>query len=120
MSRKSLDTIVGKRLKRQKLELVVLWFIFAVGAILISAGIGIFLYVDKLTITQYVFAIPARNSIVSQVRMLCDFAKALGVVFALVGVFAIVFMLDRLSLTRDAHKMALFVKTRTSDRTPNH
>jgi len=116
MLRKPLDAIVRKRLKRHKTEIVLLWLILAVGAILIPVGIGIFSYVDTLAIIQYVFAIPAGNFITSQVKILCDFAKALGIVFALVGVVAVVFALDRLSLTRDAYKMASFIKTEISNK----
>ena len=76
------------------------------GVILILTGTGVYYYVGKLTTAQYVFPIRAGNFIVSQVKMLCDFAKALGIIFALVGVAATAFALDRLSLAKSTHKRA--------------
>lgn len=119
MSCKSIDAVARKRLERYKTEVVLSWLILAVGAILIPIGIGIFFYVDMLTIAQYVFSVPGGNFITSQVRMLCDFAEALGIVFAILGVVAVVFALDRLSLTRDACRMALFVKREISSKVSN-
>lgn len=116
MSWKSLDAIMRKRLKRHKTEVVLLWLIIAVGALLVLIGIGVYFYVGELTITQYLSTIPIQNSVVSQVRMLCDFGKALGIVFALMGVVAVVFALDRLSFTRDAYKMASFIKREISSK----
>jgi len=73
--------IVEKRLKRHKIEVVLLWLIIAIGAIMIPAGIGIYFNVGKLAITQYVSAITAKNFIVGQVEMLCNSARALGIIF---------------------------------------
>lgn len=70
------------------------------GAILILAGIGVYFYVGKLSISQYLSTASVRNFVVSQVEMLYDFSKALGIVFALVGVVSIVFALDRLAFAR--------------------
>lgn len=41
--------------------------------------------------------------------MLHDFSKALGIVFALIGVVAIVVAIDRLGLRRAAYRMAVFI-----------
>ena len=111
MTKETIETIVKKRLNKwHKPETVVLWLIISMGAILIPAGVGVYFYVAKLIITQYVLAIPAGNFIVSQVRMLCSFAKVLGIVFTLTGIAVIILALDRLSLTKAAYKMASFIR----------
>jgi len=63
-----------------------------------------------LTITQYVSAIPAKSFAVSQVKMLCNVAKVLGIVFALTGIAVIILALDRLSFTKAAYRMASFIR----------
>ncbi len=84
-----MDTIVGKWLRWHKTERSLLWLIIAMAVILIPTGIGIYLYVDTLAITQYISATTTGNIAVSQVRMLCHFARGLGIVFTLVGVVII-------------------------------
>ncbi len=110
MAQKTIETIVKKRLKWHKAEVVVLWLLIAIAAILIPAGMGVYSCVDGLAITQYVFAIPAGNFIVSQVKMLCDFAKVLGIVFALAGIAVIILALDKLSLSNSAYRMASLIR----------
>ncbi len=110
MAKKTMEMIVKKRLKWHKAEVAVLWLIIAIGAILIPAGVGVYFYVGKLSITQYVFAIPTGNFIVSQVKMLCYFARVLGMVFALTGIAVIILALDRLGLTKSAYGMASFIR----------
>ena len=110
MAKKTTEMIVEKRLKWHKAEVAVLCLIIAIGAILIPVGIGVYFYVGKLSISRYVFAIPAGNFIVSQVKMLCYFAKVLGIVFALSGIAVIILALDRLGLTKAAYRMASFIR----------
>ncbi len=110
MAEKTIKLIAEKVLRWRKAEVAVLWLLIAIAAILIPAGIGVYFCVDHLVITQYVFAIPAKSLAVSQVKMLCNFAKVLGIVFALAGIAVIILALDRLSLTRAAHRMAWFIK----------
>jgi uncharacterized membrane protein YphA (DoxX/SURF4 family) len=109
MAKKTIERIVKKRLKWHKVEVAVLWLLIAIAAILIPAGIGVYFCVDDLAITQYVFAIPAKTFPVSQVKMLCNFAKVLGIVFALAGIAVIILALDRLGLTKAAYRMAMFI-----------
>ena len=68
----------------------------------ISAGIAVCLYVDTFAITQCISAITTANIAVSQVRMLCHFARGLGVAFTLVGVVTIALARNRFSLGKDA------------------
>ena len=110
MAKKTIEMIVKKRLKWHKAEVAVLCLIIAIGAILIPVGIGVYFCVDDLAITQYVFAIPAGSFVVSEVKMLCNFAKALGIVFSLAGIAVIILALDRLSLTKSAYRMASFIR----------
>lgn len=110
MVKKTMDVVVNKRLKCHKAEVALLWLIIAMAAIPIPTGIGIYLYVNNLSITQYVLAIPTGNFAISQVRMLCNFAKALGVVFSLTGIAVIILALDRLSFTKAAYRMASFIR----------
>ena len=115
MARKTIETIVKKRLKWHKTEIIALWFIVAIGAILVLAGIGVYFYVSELTITHYLSTIPVHNLVVSQVKMLHDFSRVLGIVFSLVGLVSIVFALDRLSLTKSAQRMATHIKKLEKD-----
>jgi len=110
MAEKTIQMIVKKRLRWHKTEVAVLWFIIAVGAVLVVIGIGVYLHVGELTITQYLSTIAVQNFVVSQVKMLCDFAKALGAVFCLLGMVAMIFAVDRLSLAKSAHTMASYIQ----------
>ncbi len=115
MDSNSIDVIVEKRLRWHKAETILLWLIIAMAVISIPAGIGIYLYVDTLAITQYISAITTGNIAVSQVKMLCDFARGLGIVFTLVGVVTIALARDRLSLGKDARRMAKAIQSRTEE-----
>ena len=110
MAKKPVGTIVKKRLKRHKTEVVLLWLIIATGAILIPAGIGVYFNVGKLAVTQYVFATATRNSLMAEVKMLCNLARALGVIFSLSGVAVIIMARERLSLAKSGHTMASYIQ----------
>ena len=110
MPKKTVEVIVRARLKRYRFEVIILWLTTAVGVILILTGMGVYFYVGKLTVAQYLSTISIHNVAVSQVQMLHDFSKVLGIVFALVGVVGIVFALDRLALIKNAYRMVLFIK----------
>ena len=110
MANKNIPMIVEKRLKRHKIEVVLLWLIVAAGAIFIPAGIDLYLNVGKLAVTQYVSAITTRNFMVGQVEMLCSLGRALGIIFLLSGIAVTVLALNRLSLTKSAYRMASFIK----------
>jgi hypothetical protein len=87
----------------------VLWLLIAIAAILIPAGIGVYFCVDDLAITQYVFVVPAGSFVVSEVKMLCNFAKALGIVFSLTGIAVIILAFDRLSFSKAAYRTASLI-----------
>ena len=110
-----MDVMVGKRLKWHRTETILLWLIIAMAVIPIPVGIGIYLYVDTLAITQYISAITTGNIAVSQVRMLSDFARGLGIVFTLVGVVTIILARNRLSLGKDACRMATIIQSKTEE-----
>jgi len=105
-----MGTIVEKRLKRHKTEVVLLWLIIATGAILIPTEIGVYFNVGKLAVTQQISTIPAKNIIIADVRMLLSFARVLGIVFSLAGIAVIILARDRLSLGKSAHRMASYVQ----------
>jgi len=113
MANKTIETLVGKQLKWHKAQIVVLWFLIGLGAILIIAGIGIYFYVGELTIVQQSFTFPADAYIIAQLRMVCIFARVLGIVFSLVGIASIIFALDRLSLAKAMYKMSSFIKDKS-------
>ena len=115
MTKNTINTIVSKRLKWRRTEVILLWLMIAMAIISIPAGIAIYLYVDTLAITQYISAITTGNIAVSQVRMLCDFARGLGIVFTLVGVIAIALARNRLCLGKDACRMATIIQSRTEE-----
>ena len=110
MAKKTIEVIVKKRLKSHKAEVAVLCLIIAIAAILIPVGIGVYFCVDDLAIAQYVFAVSAKSFAVSEVKMLCNFAKVLGIVFSLTGIAIIILAFDRLSLTKATYRMASFIR----------
>lgn len=115
MANKNIRMTVEKRLKRHRIEVVLLWLIIAIGAILIPAGIGIYFNVGKLAITQYVSAITTRNFMVGQVEMLCSLGRALGIIFFLSGIAVIILARERLSLGKSAHRMASYIQKLEED-----
>jgi len=106
MTKNTVDTIVSKRLKWHRTEVILLWLIIAMAIMLIPTGIGIYLYVDRLSIAEYVFSVTPGNLAVSQVRMLSIFSRGLGAVFALAGLATVALARNRLSLGKDAYRMA--------------
>jgi len=110
MANKNIRMIVEKRLKRHKIEVVLLWLIIAAGAIMIPAGIGIYFNVGNLAITQYVSAITTKNFMVGQVEMLCNSARVLGIIFFLSGIAVVLLARDRLSLAKSAYTMASYIQ----------
>ena len=118
MAKKTIGMIVEGRLKRYKTEVVLLWLIIAIGAILIPAGIGVYFNAGKLPITQYVSATTTKNFMIAEVRMVYAFARALGIVFSLSGIAVIIMARDRLSLAKSCQRMASYIKKQeTLDRT---
>ncbi|TET62110.1 hypothetical protein E3J48_04740 [Candidatus Aerophobetes bacterium] len=65
MAERTIRMIVEKRLRWHKLEVIVLWSIIAVGAVLVVIGIDIYFHVGELTITQYLSTIAIENFVVS-------------------------------------------------------
>ncbi len=111
MTKNTIDTIVSKRLKWHKTEKILLWLIIVIAVILIPTGIGIYLYVDRLSIAEYVFSVPPGDPAIFQVRMLSIFSRNLGAVFALAGLATIALARDRLSLGKDAYRMAKVIQS---------
>ena len=68
MPKKTIDQIVQKQLKRYKLEIAILWLIIGMGAVLIVTGAGVYFYVDKLSISQYLSTTPVHNFAVFQAK----------------------------------------------------
>lgn len=110
MTKKTIDMIVEKQMKRHRAEVALLWLIVATGAFLIPAGIGVYFNVGKLPIAQYVSAVTPKNVVITQVRMLYDLSRGLGIVYSLSGIAVTVLALNRLSLTKSAYRMASFTK----------
>ncbi len=104
-----------KRLKWHKAEVILLWIIIAMAVILVPTGIGIYLYVGNLGIAEYVFSVPPGDLAIFQVRMLSIFSRGLGAVFALAGLATITLTRNRLSLAKDAYRMAKVIQGRTKE-----
>ena len=115
MTKNKIGTIVSKRLKWHRTEVILLWIIIAIAVILIPTGIGIYLYVDNLSIAEYVFSVPPGNLAIFQVRMLSIFSRGLGAVFALAGMATIALARNRLSLAKDAYRMTTLIQSRTEE-----
>ena len=115
MTKNIIDKIVSKRLKWHKIEVILLWLIIAMAAILIPTGIGIYLYVGNLSIAEYVFSVPPGNLAIFQVRMLSIFSRGLGAVFTLTGVAIITLARNRLSVRKDAYRMATIMRDSTKE-----
>ena len=113
MTKTTIDTIINRRLKWHKTERILLWLIIAIAIVLIPTGIGIYLYVGNLSIAEYVFSVPPRDLAIFQVRMLSIFSRGLGTVFALTGIATIALARNRLSLGKDAYRMAEVIQSRT-------
>lgn len=110
MAEKTLNKIVKRQLKWYKTEVTLLWFLIGLGAVLMVTGVGVYLYVGRITIVEYLSKIHVQRLAIYQVKMLHDFSKVLGIVFTLVGVVCVVFALDRLGLRKAAYRMAFYIK----------
>lgn len=115
MTKNTIDTIVSKRLKWHRTEVILLWTIIAMAVILIPTGIGIYLHVGNLSIAEYVFSVPPGNLAILQARMLSIFSRGLGAVFALAGLATVALARNRLSLAKDAYRMAKVIQSRTEE-----
>jgi len=113
--KKTMDEVVNGRLKRHRTETVLLWLILCIALIPIVTGIGIYLYVDNLSVTQYLASINRQDFIVSQLRLLYDFGRGMGVVLALAGIVAIALAVNRLSIAKETYRLAAFIGSATKD-----
>lgn len=113
--KKTIEEVVNGRLKRHRTEMVLLWLIFCVALVPIAVGIGIYLYVDNLSVTQYLASINRQDFIVSQLRLLYDLGRGMGVVLTLAGIVAIALAVSRLSLAKESYRMAAFIILATKD-----
>jgi len=112
---KTMDEVVNGRLKWHRTEMVLLWLIFCIALVPIAVGIGIYLYVDNLSVTQYLASINRQDFIVSQLRLLYDLGRGMGVVLTLAGIVAIALAVSRLSLAKESYRMAAFIISATKD-----
>ena len=102
--------IVQKVLKWHKNEVAVLWLLIAMGAVLIITGAGVYFYISRLAIVEQTSLVSNKYFLIAQVKILFDFARALGVVFSLTGIAVIILVLDRLSFTKAAYRMVSFIR----------
>ncbi|KKK45365.1 hypothetical protein LCGC14_3165700 [marine sediment metagenome] len=112
---KTMDEVVNGRLKWHRTETVLLWLILCIALVPIAVGIGIYLYVDNLSIAQYLASITTQDSIVSQLRLLYNLGRGMGVVLTLAGIVAIALAVSRLSLAKESYRMASFIISATKD-----
>jgi hypothetical protein len=108
-TKKTVEVIVEKVPKRHRIEVAMLWLLFAMGTFLIIIGTGVYFYVSRLAIVEQTSLVSNKYFLIAQVKMLFDFARALGVVFSLTGIAVIILVLDRLSFTKAAYRMASFI-----------
>ncbi len=112
---KTMDEVVNGRLKWHRTETVLLWLILCIALVPITAGIGIYLYVDNLSITQYLASINTQDFIVSQLRLLYNLGRGMGVVLTLAGIVAIALAINRLSIAKESYRLAAFIRSVTKD-----
>lgn len=93
MAKKTIEMVVQKVLKWHKAEVAVLWLLIAIGAVLIITGAGVYFYVSRLAIVEQTSLVSNEYFLIAQVKMLFDFARALGVVFSLTGIAVIILVL---------------------------
>jgi len=110
MAKKTMEMIVEKVLKQHKAEVAVLWLLIAMGTVLIITGTGVHFYVSRLAIVEQPSLVSTKYFLIAQVKMLYDFARALGIVFSLTGIAVIILAFDRLSFAKAAYRMASFIK----------
>jgi len=105
-----MSSIVKNELKQYKFGVILLYFLMAFGVILIIAGVGVYFYIGKLTVGQWLLTTSVKNFRINEIRMLYDYSRVLGIVFSLVGIAVIIVALDKLSSVKSAYKMASFIK----------
>ena len=110
MAKKTIEMIVEKVLKWHRAEVAVLWLLIAIGTVPIITGAGVYFYVGRLAIVEQTSLVSNKYFLIAQVKMLWDFARALGIVFSLTGIAVIILALDRLSPTKAAYRMASFIR----------
>ena len=113
--KKTMEEVVNGRLKRHRTEMVLLWLIFCIALVPIAAGIAIYLYVDNLSVTQYLASINRQDFIVSQLRLLYNLGRGMGVVLTLAGIVAIALAVNRLSIGKESYRLAVFIGSATKD-----
>ncbi len=113
--KKTMEKLVNGRLKWYRTEMVLLWLILCIALVPIAVGIGIYLYVDNLSVTQYLASINRQDFIISQLRLLYNLGRGMGVVLTLAGIVAIALAVSRLSLTKESYRMAAFIISATKD-----
>jgi len=109
MSEEDVERMTKKLLKWHKAEMAILFVLMGLGAILVAAGIGVYFYVSKLTMIQKLFTSSSKSLIISQIKMLYDFSRVLGIVFSLTGLAVIILSLDRISFIKGMHKIAFSI-----------
>ncbi len=109
--KKTIEEVVNGRLKWHRTEMVLLWLIFCIALVPITVGIAIYLYVDNLSVTQYLASISTQSFIVAQLRLLHDLGRGMGVVLTLAGIVAIALVANRLSLAKDSYRMAALISS---------
>ncbi len=114
-NKKTMDEVVNGRLKRHRTEMVLLWLILCIALVPISVGIGIYLYVDNLSVTQYLASINRQDFIISQLRLLYNLGRGMGVVLTLAGIVAIALAVNRLSIGKESYRLAVFIGSATKD-----
>jgi len=110
-----MDVIAEKRLRWHKTETILLWPIIPLAAVLIPTGIGLYLHVGNFSIAEYVFLVPPGDLAIFQVRMLSIFSRGLGAVFALTGIAVITLARNRLSVGKEAYRMAEAIQSKTKE-----
>ena len=113
---KTMEEVVNGRVKRHRTEMILLWLILCVALVPIAVGIGIYLYVDNLSVTQYLASINRQDFIVSQLRLLYDLGRGMGVVLTLAGIVAVALTVGRLSLAKESYRMAVFISSATNEK----
>ena len=116
MTQKSLPVIVEKQLKWYRAEIALICILIFLGIILIPLGLGIYFFVSQTSIVERVTSVPNPNIILSEIRMLYNFSRVLGLTFCLIGVAVLISAMDRLSLIRTSHRMASFIAKKNSGR----
>ena len=113
--KKTIEEVVNGRLKWHRTEMVLLWLIFCIALVPITVGIAIYLYVDNLSVTQYLASINRQDFIVSQLRLLYNLGRGMGVVLTLAGIVAIALAVNRLSIGKESYRLAVFIGSATKD-----